>query len=62
MTYYDFVKTHSKLRMSPATAAGVSERLWEIGATVGAKADHELTLKPDHPSGAGQLTISSAEI
>ena len=25
------VKVHSKLRMSPAIAAGVSNRLWEIG-------------------------------
>ena len=31
MTYYNFVKVHSKLRMSPAIAAGVSTRLWEIG-------------------------------
>ena len=31
MMYYNFVKVHSKLRMSPAMAAGVSSRLWEIG-------------------------------
>lgn len=30
MMYYNFVKVHSKLRVSPALAAGVSERLWEI--------------------------------
>lgn len=29
MMYYNFVKVHSKLRMSPAMAAGVSNRLWE---------------------------------
>jgi hypothetical protein len=29
MMYYNFVRMHSKLRMSPAMAAGVSERLWE---------------------------------
>lgn len=34
MMYYNFVKVHSKLRMSPAMAAGVSERLWEIGDIV----------------------------
>lgn len=34
MMYYNFVKTHSKLRMSPAMAAGVSERLWEISDIV----------------------------
>ena len=31
MMYYNFVKIHSKLRMSPAMAAGVSNKLWEIG-------------------------------
>lgn len=34
MMYYNFVKMHSKLRMSPAMAAGVSDRLWEIGDIV----------------------------
>jgi IS1 family transposase len=34
MMYYNFVKLHSKLRMSPAMAAGVSKKLWEIGDIV----------------------------
>jgi hypothetical protein len=34
MMYYNFVKLHSKLRISPAMAAGVSTRLWEIGDIV----------------------------
>ena len=34
MMYYNFVRTHQKLRMSPAMAAGVSDRLWEIGDVV----------------------------
>jgi len=34
MLYYNFVKVHSKLRVSPAMAAGVSNRLWEIGDIV----------------------------
>ena len=34
MMYYNFVRIHSKLRMSPAMAAGVSDRLWEIGDIV----------------------------
>jgi IS1 family transposase len=34
MMYYNFVKVHSKLRMSPAMAVGVSERLWEISDIV----------------------------
>jgi IS1 family transposase len=34
MMYYNFVRLHSKLRVTPAMAAGVSERLWEIGDIV----------------------------
>jgi len=34
MMYYNFVRIESKLRMSPAMAAGVSQRLWEIGDIV----------------------------
>lgn len=33
-TYYNFVRTHKTLRMTPAMAAGVAERLWEIGDIV----------------------------
>lgn len=35
MMYYNFVRIHSKLRMTQAMAAGVSDRLWEIGDIVG---------------------------
>ena len=35
MMYYNFVKIHSKLRMTPAMAAGVSDRLWEMSDIVG---------------------------
>lgn len=34
MMYYNFVRIHAKLRISPAMAAGVSDRLWEIGDIV----------------------------
>ena len=34
MMYYNFVKLHSKLRTSPAMAAGVSDRLWEVSDIV----------------------------
>ena len=34
MMYYNFVKIHTKLRMSPAMAAGVSDRLWEVSDIV----------------------------
>jgi hypothetical protein len=32
--YYNFVRIHSTLRMPPAMAAGVSDRLWEISDIV----------------------------
>ena len=32
--YYNFVKVHSTLRMSPAMSAGVSKTLWDIGDIV----------------------------
>ena len=32
--YYNFVKLHSKLRMTLALAAGVSDRLWGFGDIV----------------------------
>ncbi len=33
-TYYNFVRIHQTLRVTPAMAAGVTERLWEIGDIV----------------------------
>ena len=33
-TYYNFVRTHRTLRMTPAMAAGVSMRPWEISDIV----------------------------
>jgi IS1 family transposase len=32
--YYNFVRVHKTLRMTPAMAAGVTKRLWEIGDVV----------------------------
>ena len=34
MMYYNFVRVHQKLRMSPAMAAGVASRLWEVSDIV----------------------------
>ena len=34
MMYYNFVRIHAKLRMSPAMAAGVSDKLWEVADIV----------------------------
>jgi hypothetical protein len=33
-TYYNFVRVHKTLRMSPAMAAGVTGRLWDINDIV----------------------------
>lgn len=33
-TYYNFVRIHKTLRTTPAMAAGVTKRLWEIGDVV----------------------------
>ena len=32
--YYNFCRIHSKLRMTPAMAAGISTRLWEVSDIV----------------------------
>ncbi len=34
MMYYNFVRIHQSLRVTPAMASGISERLWEIGDIV----------------------------
>jgi hypothetical protein len=35
MMYYNFIRIHSTLRTSPAMAADVSNRLWEVSDIVG---------------------------
>jgi hypothetical protein len=32
--YYNFVRVHKTLRMTPAMAAGITKRLWEINDVV----------------------------
>jgi IS1 family transposase len=56
MMYYNFVKLHSKLRTSPAMAAGVSSKLWEIGDIVGLIEAQEATV--DRKRGPYKKTIS----
>jgi hypothetical protein len=34
MTYYNFVRIHQRLQVTPAMAAGVTDRLWEVADTV----------------------------
>ena len=33
-TYYNFVRIHKTLRTTPAMAAGVTDKVWEIGDIV----------------------------
>jgi len=33
-TWYNFARVNSAVRMSPAMAAGLSDRLWDIGDIV----------------------------
>jgi hypothetical protein len=34
MMYYNFVRIHQRLRITPAMAAGVADTLWDIGQIV----------------------------
>ena len=43
-TYYNFVRIHKTLRVTPAMAAGVTGKLWEIGDVVKVLEDWENTL------------------
>src|SRR3954464_5206082 len=47
MMYYNFVRIHKTLRVTPAMAAGVTDRLWEIGdiVTLIEKAESRLLTK-----------------
>jgi IS1 family transposase len=40
--YYNFVRIHASLRVTPAMAAGVSKRLWEVSDIVGLIEEAEL--------------------
>jgi hypothetical protein len=56
-TYYNFVRIHKTLRVTPAMAAGVIDKPWEIGSIVKVLEDWE-TMAPVLPH-AGQLTDQS---
>jgi IS1 family transposase len=46
MMYYNFVKIHGKLRTSPAMAAGIETRLWEVSDIVSLLESHEAATTP----------------
>ena len=39
--YYNFVRIHQSLKVNPVMAAGVTDRLWEIGDIVKVLEDWE---------------------
>jgi IS1 family transposase len=49
MLYYNFVRIHKTLRMTPAMAAGVTDRLWDIGDIVKLVEEAEGPSKPRGP-------------
>jgi len=49
MMYYNFVRIHKTLRVTPAMAAGVSDRLWEIADIAQLVADAEEAPKARGP-------------
>jgi hypothetical protein len=56
MMYYNFVRIHKTLRVTPAMAAGVADRLWEIGDIVQLVADAE-----EAPRRAGRIRSGRAD-
>jgi hypothetical protein len=46
MMYYNFVRIHQKLRVTPAMAAGVASRLWEVSDIVALVEDAETAATP----------------
>jgi hypothetical protein len=45
MMYYSFVRVHQSLRCTPAMAAGVTTKLWEVADVVQMLADWEVGLE-----------------
>ncbi len=48
-TYYNFVRLHKTLRVTPAMAAGVSDRLWDVADIVALVEDAEAPAKKRGP-------------
>ncbi|HYI64212.1 MAG TPA: helix-turn-helix domain-containing protein [Allosphingosinicella sp.] len=62
MMYYNFVRIHKTLRVTPAMAAGVTDRLWEIGDIVKLIEDAEPATKSRGPyKKASAIWIAAGE-
>jgi len=58
-TYYNFVRIHKTLRVTPAMAAGVTGNLWEIGDIVALIEAEEAKLPPKRGPYKKQAEISN---
>jgi IS1 family transposase len=59
MMYYNFVRLHTTLRTTPAMAAGITPRLWEIGDIVKLVEDAEVKPTKRGPYKKSALQISN---
>jgi len=57
MMYYNFVRIHKTLRVTPAMAAGVTDRLWEIADIAKLVEDAEAAPKARTLQEAGGVTV-----
>ncbi len=60
--YYNFVRIHKTLRCTPAMAAGITSRLWEVSDIVALveKAEISIVSKPRGPYKPRQPKIAKA--
>ena len=58
--FYNFVRIHRTLRMSPAMAAGISDRLWSIEDIVAPINAREAP--PNRPATYRRRAVATAEI
>ena len=59
MMYYYFVRIHQKLRVPPAMAAGVSDKLWEIGDIAKLVEDAEAPAQKRGPYKKREINVGS---
>jgi hypothetical protein len=64
MMYYNFVRIHAKLRISPAMAAGVSDKLWEVADIVAlvANSENRPTKRGLYKNGPKMKILASEEL
>jgi len=59
--YYNFVRIHQTLRMTPAMAAGVTDKLWEVSDIVAMLEQWELSLARNE-NGPDAVWISYSDL